>query len=330
MLKMSASNFKVLKLGAVILLLISVQFSNIFAQNVGIDKLTAKIAASPKDDKLYTERAKAYWKLKKYARATADIDKALGINPKNSEAVKLQNAYLKSAYSDPTGDFSARYAEDLKSMKVEENGRNFGSTSVSAKIQSNALKQTKSANNSDAAETATLLRDTLNGKFGYLNNQPLVYKLKMKKSGVNLLYRIEFINDGGKLAFKWKEITKNEQSEKLIITDNALESAGRYVNFFTAKSALSPDKEIAFILSKTLYEELKAKNEINLDLGKGLQRMSYNYNMTAMIGVYTNKKLKILYFQSDDGKTQMQLLNDPICPLIVEIDTPEYSLTLEN
>lgn len=183
--------------------------------------------------------------------------------------------------------------------------------------------------NASVAETAALLRDTLNGKFEYMEKKPLVYKL-MKKSGETLFYRIEFIDDGGKLAFKWKEATKNEQSEKLIITDNALTSASKYVNFFSAKSVLSPDKEIVFILSQTLYKDLKTKNEVSLDLGKGLQRMSFNYDITASFGLYTEKKVKILYLQSDDRKSQIKILDDPVCPLIVEIDTPEYSLDLQK
>jgi hypothetical protein len=193
-----------------------------------------------------------------------------------------------------------------------------------------ASNSTAANPNSAVSETAALLQDTLNGKFGYSNNKPLTYELTKKKTGETLLYKIEFINDCGKLAFKWKETTKNEQSEKLIITDNALASADKYVNFFNAKSALSPDKEIAFILSQTLYQAMKSKNEINLDLGTGVQRMTYNYNLNASTMVYTNKKLKILYFQSDDRKTTMELLDDPVCPLIVAIDTPEYKLDLEN
>jgi tetratricopeptide (TPR) repeat protein len=180
----------------------------------------------------------------------------------------------------------------------------------------------------NAAETATLLRETLTGKFGYMNNKPLIYMLKNKKSNEILRYQIEFINDGGKLAFKWKELSKNEQSEKLVITDTALASASKYVNFFSTKTSISPDKEIAFILSQTLYKDLKAKNEISLDLGNGAQKMSYNYNLTASIMVYTNKKLKLLYFQSDDSKSKLEILDDLICPLIVGFETPEYILSL--
>jgi hypothetical protein len=180
----------------------------------------------------------------------------------------------------------------------------------------------------NAAETAALLRETLNGKFEYIENKPLIYVLRNKKSNEVLRYQIEFINDGGKLAFKWKELSKNEQSEKLVITDYALDSASKYVNFFTAKTSISPDKEITFILSQTLYKDLKAKNEISLDLGIGAQKMSYNYNLTAPIMVYTNKKLKLLYFQSDDSKSKLEILDDPICPLIVGFETPEYILSL--
>jgi hypothetical protein len=184
------------------------------------------------------------------------------------------------------------------------------------------------ATNFNVAETAALLRDTLNGKFEYIENKPLIYVLKNKKSNEILRYQIEFINDGGKLAFKWKELSKKEQSEKLVITDNALASAIKYVNFFTTKTALSPDKEIAFVLSQTLYKNLKNKNEISLDLGIGVQKMSYNYSLTAPSGTYTNKNLKILHFQNDANTTTLKILDDPICPLIVGIETPEYVLSL--
>ena len=172
--------------------------------------------------------------------------------------------------------------------------------------------------------------NTLNGKFDNLEDRPLVYKLTLKKPVETLFYKIEFIGDGGKMAFRWKETTKNEQSEKLVITDNALNSAGKYVNFFSTKTALSPDKEIAFILSQTLYKQLKASNEISLDLGKGPQRMSFNFNLTAITGLYTNKNLKLLYLQGDDIKTKIEILDDPICPLIVGIETAEYKLQLTS
>ncbi len=56
--------------------------------------------------------------------------------------------------------------------------------------------------------------------------------------------------------------------------------------------------------------------------------MSYNYNMTAPTGIYSDKTRKILYFQSDDGKTTMEILDDPVCPLIIGINTGDYTLTL--
>ena len=193
-----------------------------------------------------------------------------------------------------------------------------------------AASSTATNSIADVSETAVLLRDTLNGKFDNLEDRPLVYKVTLKKPAETLFYKIEFISDGGKLAFRWKETTKNEQSEKLVITDGALVSAGRYVNFFSTKTALSPDKEIAFILSQTLYKQLKASNEISLDLGKGPQRMSFNYNLTAITGLYTSKNLKLLYLQADDIKTKIEILDDPTCPLIVGIETAEYKLQLTS
>ena len=89
-------------------MLLAVQFTNILAQNVEIDKLTAAIAATPNDDKLYAERGAIYFKNGKFTEAIGDAGKALQINPKNINALNLcGNA--KSAGKDYDGaiaDFS--------------------------------------------------------------------------------------------------------------------------------------------------------------------------------------------------------------------------------
>ncbi|MGB2912530.1 MAG: hypothetical protein WBB81_03135 [Pyrinomonadaceae bacterium] len=176
-------------------------------------------------------------------------------------------------------------------------------------------------------EIATQLRETLNGKYDYLDNKPLTYILTNKKTNAVLRYKIEFINDGGKMAFKWKESTKNEQSEKLVITDEALRSATKYVNFFSTKTAIAPDKEIAFILSQKQHKDLKAKEETSLDLGGGLKRFTFLMSLSASSGTYTDKRIKVLHYQAADG-SKIQILDDPICPLIIKIETAEYTLTL--
>lgn len=175
---------------------------------------------------------------------------------------------------------------------------------------------------------ATQLRETLNGKYDYLDNKPLKYILTNKKTNEVLRYQIEFIDDGGKLAFRWKESTKKEQSEKLVITDAALASATKYVNFFSTKTAIAPDKEIAFILSQNLHKAVKNKDEISLDLGGGVKRLSYIMQFTASSGTYTDKNIKVLHYKANDDVTKIQILDDPICPLIIKIETAEYTLTL--
>lgn len=175
---------------------------------------------------------------------------------------------------------------------------------------------------------ATQLRETLNGKYDYLDKKPLTYILTNKKTSEVLRYKIEFVNDGGKLAFKWKESTKNEQSEKLVITDEALRSATKYVNFFSTKTAIAPNKEIAFVLSQKLHQGVKNKEEISLDLGGGVTRLFYIMSLTASSGTYTDKNIKVLHYKANDGVTKVQILDDPICPLIIKIETPEYTLTL--
>jgi len=176
--------------------------------------------------------------------------------------------------------------------------------------------------------TATQLRETLNGKYDYLDRKPLTYILTNKKTKEILRYQIEFVDDGGKLAFRWKESTKKEQSEKLVITDAALAAASKYVNFFSTKTAIAPDSEIAFILSQKLHKELKDRKEISLDLGSGVKRLTFNMQFTASSGTYTDKNVKVLHFHADDLTTKIQILDDPTCPLIVKIETAEYTLTL--
>jgi hypothetical protein len=176
--------------------------------------------------------------------------------------------------------------------------------------------------------TATQLRETLNGKYDYLDRKPLTYILTNKKTNEVLRYQIEFINDGGKLAFRWKESTKKEQSEPLVITDEGLRSANKYVNFFASRTVIAPDKEVAFILSQKLHKDLKDKNEISLDLGSGLKRFTFLMSLSASSGTYTDKRIKVLHFQAADGATKIQILDDPICPLIIKIETAEYTLTL--
>ncbi|MBK7393758.1 MAG: hypothetical protein IPI64_10740 [Chloracidobacterium sp.] len=177
-------------------------------------------------------------------------------------------------------------------------------------------------------ETATLLRETLNGKFDYMDRKPLTYILTNKKTGEVLRYQIEFIEDGGKLAFRWKESTKKEQSEKLVITDEALRSATKFVNFYASKTAIAPDKEIAFILSQKLHKEMKYNNEIRLDLGSGVKRYTYLMSLSAPSGTYTDKRIMVLHFQANEGSGKIQILDDPICPLIIKIETEEFTLAL--
>ncbi|HRI03678.1 MAG TPA: hypothetical protein PLL77_08040 [Pyrinomonadaceae bacterium] len=186
---------------------------------------------------------------------------------------------------------------------------------------------TDAAPKSPVVETMSQLRETLNGKYDYLDRKPLTYILTNKKTNAVLRYKIEFINDGGKMAFKWKESTKNEQSEKLVITDEALRSATKYVNFYASKTTIAPDKEIAFILSQKLHKDLKDKEEIRLDLGSGEKRFTFLMSLSASSGTYTDKRIKVLHYQADDG-SKVQILDDPICPLIIKIETSEYTLTL--
>jgi hypothetical protein len=248
----------------------------------------------------------------------------LNINSNDLDVVKINrktNLSKMFAASDKLKPFVEAEMVKWNYAEADKTAVRGTKTQGSANIPANTT-------NFNVAETSMLLRETLKGKFDFMENKPLVYVLKNKKSNEVLRYQIEFINDGEKLAFKWKELSKKEQSEKLVITENALASAGKYVNFFSSKTSISPDKEIAFILSQTLYKDLKAKNEISLDLGIGVQKMSYNYSLTAPSGTYTNKNLKILHFQNDANTTMLKILDDPICPLIVGIETLEYVLTL--
>lgn len=181
---------------------------------------------------------------------------------------------------------------------------------------------------SPVVEIATQLRETLNGKYDYLDRKPLTYIFTNKKTKEVLRYQIEFINDGGKLAFKWKESTKNEQSAKLVITDEAIRSATKFINFFSTKTAIAADKEIAFILSQNLHRAVKNKDEISLDLGGGAKRLFYIMQLTASSGTYTDKNIKVLHYKANDDITKVQILDDPICPLILKIETSEYTLSL--
>ncbi|MEQ1642279.1 MAG: hypothetical protein ABL959_02410 [Pyrinomonadaceae bacterium] len=181
---------------------------------------------------------------------------------------------------------------------------------------------------SPVVETKTFLRETLNGKFDYLDRKPLTYIFTNKKTNEVLRYQIEFIEDGGRLAFRWKESTKNEQSGKLVITDEAIRTATKFVNFFSTKTSIAADKEIAFILSQNLHKAVKNKDEISLDLGGGVKRMFYIMQLTASSGTYTDKYIKVLHYKANDDITKVQILDDPICPLIVKIETAEYTLTL--
>ncbi|MBK6587100.1 MAG: hypothetical protein IPG22_02100 [Acidobacteria bacterium] len=175
---------------------------------------------------------------------------------------------------------------------------------------------------------ATQLRETLNGKYDYMDRKPLTYIVTNKKTNEVLRYQIEFINDGGKLEFRWKESTRKEQSEKLVITDESLRSASTYVNFFSTKTVIAADKEISFILSQKLHKELKDKEEISLDLGSGLKRYTFLMSLSASSGTYTDKRIKVIHLQGSDGVSKIQILDDPICPLIIKIETTEYTLAL--
>lgn len=87
------------KLVAVMLFIIAFLITGAVAQDTKevylgkqIAALTKQIAAAPKNDKLYVERAKVYQELEKFTEARADAEKALQINPKNAEAMKLRAA----------------------------------------------------------------------------------------------------------------------------------------------------------------------------------------------------------------------------------------------
>jgi hypothetical protein len=248
----------------------------------------------------------------------------LNINSNDLDVVKINrktNLSKMFAASDKLKPFVEAEMTKWNYAEADKTAVRGTKTQGSANIPTNTT-------NFNVAETSTLLRETLNGKFDFMENKPLVYVLKNKKLNEVMRYQVEFINDGGKLAFKWKELNNKGQSEKLVITDTALASASKYVNFFSTKSTISPDKEIAFILSQTLYKDLKAKNEVSLDFGSGVQKLSFKDSFTPPSGVYTNKNVKRLHFQSENEQTKIQILDDPICPLIVGIETPEYILTL--
>lgn len=188
--------------------------------------------------------------------------------------------------------------------------------------------QTGTSANPAANETATLLRQTLNGKFDIMEGKPLTYVLTMKKSSEIFFYKIEFINDGEKLAFKWKETTKNEESEKLVITDTALSSAISYVNFFTKKSGVLPIAVITFVLSRFQYDDLKRNESIRLKLGNEVESLIFKKKLFLPMKNYASNA-ELLDLQTANGQTKMQILDNPVCPLIVSIETTEYRLELQ-
>ena len=260
-----------------------------------VKSFTECIDDNEKADQCYSGRGKAYDALGKFTEAADDFSAALKINPENQQAI-----------------------EGLANKK-----------SNSQKPKEKAKDDDEYTPNSTVGETALLLGETLNGKFDFMENKRLVYVVTMKKSNETFRYRIEFVyDDSDKFAFKWNDTNNNKNSEKMVITYKAFASASKYVNIFTSKSALSPDTEITFVLSQTLYKYLKADQEISLDLGNGMQKLSFKDKFTPPSGVYTNKNVKKLHFQTADEQTKIQILDDPICPLIVGIETPEYTLTL--
>ncbi len=179
-----------------------------------------------------------------------------------------------------------------------------------------------------ATETIKLLRETFGGKFDFMEGKPLGYSYINKKTNERIDYQIEFIEDGGKLAFKWKQKGTKQESEKLIITDNALVSATKYVNFLKYKNGSVGDKEITMLLSEKQYKDLKESNEITIDLGNGMQRLVSAYLISRPAAPYTNKSFKLYNLKSSDGKTTLEIFDNPVCPLIITIDTPEYFLRL--
>lgn len=237
---------------------------------------------------------------------------------------KIGNSYTGEWKNDKQNGYGKEF---IKATNATREGTWKDGVLVPAAV-STVTKPTDSSPKLPVTETVTLLRETLNGKFDYIDRKPLTYIFTNKKTNEVLRYQIEFIDDGGKLAFRWKESTKKEQSEKLVITDAALASATKYVNFFSTKTAIAPDKEIAFILSQNLHKAVKNKDEISLDLGGGVKRLSYIMQFTASSGTYTDKNVKVLHYHADDLTTKVQILDDPICPLIVKIETAEFTLTL--
>ena len=107
-----------------------------------------------------------------------------------------------------------------------------------------------------------------------------------------------------------------------------MSSANKFINFFAAKTAIAPDNEIAFILSQKLHKGMKDKKEISLDLGSGVKRLTYFIQFSASSGTYTDKNIKVLHYHADDLLTKVQILDDPLCPLILKIETAEYTLAL--
>ena len=75
---------------------------------VRITALTAKINAAPKDDSLYDQRGMAYFTLGKTAEALADANTAIGINPKNTNALFLRGQIRggKTDYDGAIADYT--------------------------------------------------------------------------------------------------------------------------------------------------------------------------------------------------------------------------------
>lgn len=86
------------------------------AKEAKIGKLTAKIAATPNDDKLYAERGALYLKAEKTADALADAEKALKINPDSSAAYTIRGAVYRLK-----GDYSAAIIELEKALTINPN-----------------------------------------------------------------------------------------------------------------------------------------------------------------------------------------------------------------
>ncbi len=179
-----------------------------------------------------------------------------------------------------------------------------------------------------ATETIKLLRETFGGKFDLMEGKPLGYTYINKKTNERFDYEIQFVEDSGKLAFKWKQKDTKQESEKLLITDNALASATEFVNFLKYKNGSVGDKQITILLSQKQYKELKESKEFTIDLGNGMQRLVSEYLISRPAAPYTNKSFSLYNLKSSDGKTTLEVFDNPVCPLVITVDTPEYFIRL--